>query len=112
MLCERCQQREATVHIKKDSRRKKTKTTKTKTMKIQIDLKSAVCGLAVGIAIMLVVGADSYSKETGRYQISHAGDGGNSFITVIDTKTGEVWSHGTGTDGMGNTKLQNFWNPK
>ena len=33
-------------------------------MKIQIDLKSAVCGLTIGIAAMFVIGADSNSGES------------------------------------------------
>jgi hypothetical protein len=78
-------------------------------MKIQIDLKSAACGLAVGIAGMFLTGSDSNSGEIGHYQIADAYPG---FITVIDTKTGEVWCHPTGTEGMGGTKIQNFWNAK
>ena len=81
-------------------------------MKIQIDLKSAVCGLAIGIAAMFVVGADSNSGEVGRYQISHSTSGGGDFITLVDTKTGEVWAHPGGTEGMGQAKLHNFWNAK
>lgn len=78
-------------------------------MKIQIDLKSAACGLVVGIAGMFLMGSDSNSGEIGHYQISEAYPG---FITVIDTKTGEVWTHPSGTEGMGGAKLQNFWNAK
>jgi hypothetical protein len=82
-------------------------------MKIQIDLKSAVCGLAIGIAAMFVMGADSKSGEVGRFQISHTSSGnGGDYITIIDTKTGEVWSHPAGTEGMGQAKLQNFWKAK
>jgi hypothetical protein len=81
-------------------------------MKIQIDLKSAVCGLTIGIAAMFVIGADSNSGEVGRYQISHSSSGSGDFITIIDTKTGEAWAHAAGTEGMGAAKLQNFWTAK
>ena len=81
-------------------------------MKIQIDLKSAMCGLIIGAAAMFVMGADSNSGGIGRYQISHAALAGSDFITLVDTKTGEVWSHPAGTEGMGQPKLQNFWSVK
>jgi len=81
-------------------------------MKIQIDLKSAVCGLIIGLAAMFAIGADSNSGEVGRYQISHAASVGGEVITIIDTKTGEVLAHPAGTEGMGGSRLQNFWNVK
>jgi hypothetical protein len=81
-------------------------------MKIQIDIKSAVCGLAIGIAAMFVVGSDSNSGEIGRYQISEAAGTSGAVLAIVDTKTGEVWAHPTGTEGMGTAKLQNFWNAK
>lgn len=83
-------------------------------MKIQIDLKSAVCGLIVGVAAMFLMGADSSpSNEIGRYQISNGGIGaGANFYTVIDTKTGEVWATEAGTTGQSQAKHDNFWNEK
>ena len=68
--------------------------------------------MAVGIAVMFVIGADSNSGEVGRYHISHGAIPGGDVITLVDTKTGEVWAHAAGTDGMGEPKLQNFWNAK
>ena len=78
-------------------------------MKIQIDLKSAVGGLAVGIAAMFVIGADSSPNQIGRYRISNSSSGSGDFITLVDTKTGEIWAHAGGIEGMGTAKLQNFW---
>jgi hypothetical protein len=57
-------------------------------MKIQIDLKSAVCGLIVGAAAMFVMGADSSSNSVGRYQIS----AGQSSAMIVDTETGQAWA--------------------
>jgi hypothetical protein len=95
-------------------KREKHKTTKNKTMKIQIDLKSAVCGLIIGVAAMFAMGADSSSSsQVGKYQISSSyAPTGNAVITIIDTTTGEVWSHPTGTEGEGGTRLNNFWDKK
>ena len=78
-------------------------------MKIQIDLKSAVCGLIIGVAAMFALGADSSSSnQAGRYQIVI---GGNPPVFLeVDTTTGRVW------EGNGNvTQLKsegNFFDPK
>jgi hypothetical protein len=57
-------------------------------MKIQIDLKSAVCGLIVGVAAMFALGADSSSNQIGRYQVS---SGGPATGIIVDTITGQAW---------------------
>lgn len=57
-------------------------------MKIQIDLKSALCGLIIGVAAMFALGADSSSSSVGRYQIS----AGQSSALIIDTLTGQAWA--------------------
>lgn len=62
-------------------------------MKTQIDLKSAACGLALGVFAMLATGAGTSSietgrHETGRYQVATAGN----VALVIDTQTGKVWT--------------------
>jgi hypothetical protein len=58
-------------------------------MKIQIDLKSAVCGLIIGVAAMFALGADSSSSnQVGRYQIA---TGQNSSV-IVDTTTGKAWA--------------------
>ena len=59
-------------------------------MKTQINLKSAFCGLVVGILATLAIGAETNSNETGRYQIATEGN----VAFVIDTKTGKVWEKG------------------
>ena len=56
-------------------------------MKTQIDIKSALCGLVVGVLAMLAIGAGTSSNEVGRYQISS----GASFSVMVDTKTGQAW---------------------
>jgi hypothetical protein len=75
-------------------------------MKIQIDLKSAVCGLAVGIAAMFVMGADS-SNPVGKYQIA---TGQNSSV-IVDTTTGKAWAfQPISTSDFKNSP--NFWDAK
>ena len=76
-------------------------------MKIQIDLKSAACGLVVGIVAMFALGAGEPGAP-GKFQISI---GGNPPVFVLlDTTTGKVW--------MGNGMApqlksdQDFFNPK
>lgn len=60
-------------------------------MKTQIDLKSVLCGLAVGVLAMLVIGARTSTNEVGRYQVSSA----SGFAVMIDTKTGQAWGYMT-----------------
>ena len=61
-------------------------------MKIQIDLKSAVCGLIIGAAAMFVMGADSSSpNQVGRYQIQTCPGNPTGFAVLVDTETGKVW---------------------
>lgn len=57
-------------------------------MKTQLDLKSAACGLALGIFAMLAIGAGITSIQTGRYQVATAGN----VALMIDTQTGKVWT--------------------
>lgn len=56
-------------------------------MKIQIDVKSVLCGLAVGVAAMFVIGAGEPSNQVGRFQSA----GGSGFFITIDTVTGKTW---------------------
>jgi len=75
-------------------------------MKIQIDIKSVVCGLIIGAATMFVMGADdSPSNQIGRYQISS----GAGIAVMVDSKTGQAWVFNSGgplrNDG-------NFFSPK
>jgi hypothetical protein len=57
------------------------------TMKTQIDIKSALCGIVVGVLAVLAIGAGTSSNEVGRYQIS----GGENYSVMVDTKTGQAW---------------------
>jgi hypothetical protein len=56
-------------------------------MKIQIDLKSAAFGLAIGLAVLLIV---CIYQRNGRYM---ATINSNGFIIVTDTQTGHVWGN-------------------
>ncbi|HVM50082.1 MAG TPA: hypothetical protein VMU04_18785 [Candidatus Acidoferrum sp.] len=56
-------------------------------MNTQIDLKSALVGLGVGVLIMLAVGAAGPATDVGRYQACT----GAGFVTIIDTTTGQAW---------------------
>jgi hypothetical protein len=98
----------------KDSRRKKPETTKIKTMKIQIDLKSAVCGLIIGVAAMFVMGAEqSSSNQVGKYQVQ-AVPGENripGYAIIIDTRTGETWGMDAASDWH-DYKGDKFWGTK
>jgi hypothetical protein len=57
----------------------------TKIMKIQVDLKSAAFGLAVGLAVLLII---CICQRNGRYLATM---NSNGFIIVTDTQTGHVW---------------------
>jgi hypothetical protein len=74
-------------------------------MNTKIDLKSALCGLAVGVLGMLAIGAAESSNSMGRYQIA----GGAGSFAIVDTVTGQAW-------GASLTALQGpqpgFWDKK
>ena len=55
---------------------------------MKIDLKSAVCGLAVGVLAMFAIGATEQSNGPGRYSVAI----GSNHDLVIDTQTGRVWN--------------------
>lgn len=79
-------------------------------MKIQIDLKSAVCELIIGVAAMFAMGADS-TNSAGRYQITAIpGSNPNQAGTAImvDTQTGKAW----GADIQREFKSEGFWDAK
>jgi hypothetical protein len=58
-------------------------------MTLKIDLKSAACGLAVGVVTMFVIGAaDSPAVAVGRYQIA----GSLNYFLIVDTTSGKVWT--------------------
>ena len=59
-------------------------------MNTKIDLKSALCGLAVGVLAMLAIGAaTSDSSKNGRYTCAAGGD---SLLLIVDSETGQAWA--------------------
>jgi hypothetical protein len=80
-------------------------------MKIQIDLKSAVCGLVIGVTAMFAVGAGTSSNPAGKYQIEAGTTPFGIYTFVIDTQTGEVWGIDTKGDWHDN-KADKFWGAK
>jgi hypothetical protein len=80
-------------------------------MKTQIDIKSALFGIVVGVLAMFAIGAGTSSNEVGRYQISSAGERS----VMIDTITGKAWAVGVLKDPMyypSGGKNNNFWDAK
>jgi hypothetical protein len=77
-------------------------------MKIQIDLKSVLCGVIIGVAAMFAMGADdSPSNPVGRYQIASS----QNFAVVLDTTTGRAW----GANFVSTAQYRNdgnFWDAK
>jgi len=83
-------------------------------MKTQIDLKSAACGLVIGVLAMFALGADSSSSiQVGKYQIQAVpGENGIAgFAIIIDTQTGESWGADMVHDWR-NNKADQFWGAK
>ncbi len=76
-------------------------------MKSNIDLKSIITGLVVGIAVMLVLGAESRSNYNGRYQVSSA----QGFAVIVDSQTGQAWGFGTANTTQFRND-PNFWDVK
>lgn len=77
-------------------------------MKIQLDLKSIILGLALGAGAMFTMADSTNPGYAGRYQVST----GYNSVSVIDTATGEVWLHPATTDGQGGDRIARFWEPK
>jgi hypothetical protein len=80
-------------------------------MKTQIDIKSALLGLAIGIITMFAIGAGTSSNPAGKYQIAAASAPNGAFFAVVDTQTGEVWGVDS-TREWGNAKASQFWGAK
>jgi hypothetical protein len=77
-------------------------------MKFQIDPKSALFGLVVGVLAVFAIGAGSPSEEIGRYQISAAAQ---SSAFIVDTKTGQAWGFAPVNSGQFRQDA-NFWEAK
>lgn len=61
-------------------------------MKIQIDLKSAVCGLLLGVVTMLCLGAaPGRPDQIRRYEVVTGTTGTGGYALLLDTTTGKVW---------------------
>lgn len=60
-------------------------------MKIQIDLKSALCGLILGVVAMLGMAAAGNPNQVGRFQIQTGVTGTGGYALILDTATGKVW---------------------
>jgi len=54
-------------------------------MKTQIDIKSAVLGIVIGVLAMFALGAGTSGNEVDRYRVSV----GASFAIMVDSKTGQ-----------------------
>lgn len=80
-------------------------------MKIQIDLKSALCGVIAGVAVMFCTGAETSPNQVGKYQIVGAAAPNGAFFAVVDTQTGEVWGVDSVQNWNGN-KPDKFWKAK
>jgi len=59
-------------------------------MKIQIDPKSALCGIIIGVLATFAIGAGTSPNQIGRFQTA----GGGGFFLTIDTVTGKTWQAG------------------
>ena len=76
-------------------------------MKAQLDIKSVLCGVAIGVLAVCAIGAGSSSNDVGRYQVS----AGQSSTVIVDTKTGQAW----GYCPLNTAQYRNdgsFWEPK
>lgn len=74
-------------------------------MKIRIDLKSALCGLLIGVGAMFAMGAENSTTPPARYQVSS----GTGITVIVDSQTGQAWMFNAG--GPPHTD-PNFFAPK
>ena len=80
-------------------------------MKTQIDIKSALFGIVVGVLVMFAIGAGTSSNPVGKYKIEASATPYGLASFVVDTQTGEVWGMDIKTDWH-ETKADKFWGPK
>jgi len=59
-------------------------------MTFNVDIKSFVLGLSIGIIALLAIGAGSRGNNTGKYQVSVAAGVRDVIYAKIDTSTGEI----------------------
>jgi len=79
-------------------------------MKTKMDIKSALCGLAVGVLAMLAIGAGESTSTGGKYQVVTFMAGGQANAMMIDTTTGKVW--GVNLVSTWKNDGGNFFEPK
>jgi hypothetical protein len=80
----------------------------TRTMNLKIDLKSAACGLCLGIlALAVVAAAEAPTSQIGRYQIA----GSLNYFLIVDTTTGKVWTGNFPSNGS-RPADPDFFSPK
>jgi len=76
-------------------------------MKAQIDIKSVLCGVAIGVLAVCAIGARTSSNDVGRYQVA----AGQNSSVIVDTKTGQAW--GFIPQSTAQYRMDgNFWDPK
>jgi hypothetical protein len=76
-------------------------------MKTQIDIKSVLYGVAMGVLGVFAIGAATSSNEIGRYQVS----AGQGVSVIIDTRTGQAWGYCPASTTAYKTDA-NFWDSK
>jgi hypothetical protein len=61
-------------------------------MKTQIDIKSLLCGAAIGVLAVFTLGAGTSSSPVGKYQVTGVSNGtGGWGAVIVDTQSGEAW---------------------
>lgn len=62
-------------------------------MALRIDIRSLVLGLAVGVVVLLALGARGDGGGTGKYQVAIAAGTKGVFYVKVNTETGkmETW---------------------
>ena len=81
-------------------------------MKTQIEIKSILCGIVVGVLAVFVIGAGTSSNPIGKYQMQTLATPNGGFAFVVDTQTGEVWSSDVRTTDWNAGKQGSFFNAK
>ena len=78
-------------------------------MKSQIDIKSALLGILLGVLAVFAIGAGASDNPTNKYQIIGIGNGTGGWAAImVDTQTGKAW----GTDIQKDWKHGDFWDLK
>lgn len=58
---------------------------------MKIDIKSALCGLVIGAAVVLCIAAETSPNPVGRYQAVTGVTAHGGYALLVDTATGKVW---------------------